>query len=243
MGSTVPRPDRATVLDVPTRRDLTAALLLLALATAAQGCGEPTREAQVDRHLRYALDHLALHRWETASVEIDRALHLEPGSQEAQRFRELLLEARASSATRPPAPQLEREAFVGGLDLSAGDFGRWSSHRRRDQTELVLPHALTARFDPRLARAQPGEEAWVTEARRVIASRTVTLDLPDVPLGDVASFLMDITGCNFVVPRWLEEVRVSLRLRNVPLVDALAIIAETTGTQLVIGPDESITLG
>lgn len=194
-------------------------MLLLSLALGAAGCGEPTREEQVDQHLRAALDHMALHRWAPASAQVDRALRLQPVCAEALRFRELIAEA---STWREPTAPLEREVFVGGLDRTDVD----------PISRAAFPLEVVTRLDPRLLRAQPGEPACLIDTRRALAGRKVTLHFDEAPLDEVASFLADITGLNVVAPPWLERVTVSVRLREVALVDALALIAGASGTYL-----------
>ena len=81
----------------------------------------------------------------------------------------------------------------------------------------------------------------MTDARRVVASRKVTLHFVGVPMVEVVSLLSDVTGLLFVVPPWLEEMRVTLRVRDVLLVDALALVAEATGTYLRLGAPDTLT--
>ena len=80
--------------------------------------------------------------------------------------------------------------------------------------------------------AEPGGEPpdWKADYRQILASRKVTLNLPDTPIREVVGFLQDITGLNIVLE--LEgdvEPTVSVRLREILLADALRIILDQAG--------------
>tara|TARA_R110002072_G_scaffold38964_2_gene112443 strand:+ start:365 stop:1261 length:897 start_codon:yes stop_codon:yes gene_type:complete len=87
-------------------------------------------------------------------------------------------------------------------------------------------------------------------AEKTLKSRPVSLNFPNTPLGEVISFLQDITGLNVVLlPSADPALPVSLRLKDVKLESALKLILATDGdleyqivrNMILIGKDMSVT--
>lgn len=99
--------------------------------------------------------------------------------------------------------------------------------RRRKLGETALDRCVS--FE--LRSAGGCDPRWLDALRTTLAERKVTLNFPDSPLAEVASFIADVTGQAVVVaPAVNAESTVSLRLRDVSLLHALALIAAQTGT-------------
>lgn len=87
------------------------------------------------------------------------------------------------------------------------------------------------------------EPEWVTQYRKALASRKVTVNFPGTALSEVISFLQDVTGLNLVLAPEIdaEATQVNLRLADMPVEVVLQLILEQTGTFMSF-EDESIVL-
>ncbi|MBL4844476.1 MAG: hypothetical protein JKY65_03025 [Planctomycetes bacterium] len=69
-----------------------------------------------------------------------------------------------------------------------------------------------------LVKASPVSVDWRKRVEQIIESRQVTLNLPGVPIGEVAAFFQDITGINVVVAPSVDPKATSTcKLKNVKL--------------------------
>lgn len=89
----------------------------------------------------------------------------------------------------------------------------------------------TAKADPKAfitkVQARPDTAKANAKVRKVLKSRPVTLNFPDTPLTEVASFLADITGVSVVVLGDVpDNTSVNLRLKDKILEDAMVAIVK-----------------
>lgn len=138
----------------------------------------------------------------------------------------------AALVTRPAAPP---PVALTPAPSAAEEAVRAEVHALDD----VLPAFAALPDEPPAA-----EPVWLTECRRALASRRVTINFPGTALSEVVAFMRDITGLNVVTGPGVDpdRLRVRLHLRDVVLEDALRLVAEQTGL-LVEVRDEALLLG
>jgi general secretion pathway protein D len=199
---------------------------------------QKSEQRRVQTMLEQATDLLRARRYAEARDLATRVLEDDPQNPVAKKLREYAVLGVHTETNRGLFDRKSEEMWDDRMNMDLVGTPR-------EGTYISFPEDWKDRTrdrHPGIAADEVKEPYWVTNYKKILKERKVTLNFPDVPLKDVVLFLQEITGLNFVIGPGVdpEERKISLRLKDIVLENALKIILEQTKLTYVFDKESII---